>query len=126
MRVKHKPINFQDKRGIIQDICINGDFEHATYIFMKRGGIRGNHYHKKTTQYMFVIEGKLEYYYSKENEKAKKVILNPGDFIETPAFEHHAVKPLKDTKVLVLAHGPRGGQDYESDTFRLQHSLSDK
>jgi dTDP-4-dehydrorhamnose 3,5-epimerase len=120
MNVVHKPINFKDKRGLIQDIFIGGKFDHATYIFMKRGGIRGNHYHKKTVQYMFVIEGKVEYYYSGIGEKAKKVVLKPGDFIETPAFECHAVRPVKDTKVLVLARGPRGGDGYEDDTYRLE------
>ena len=123
MKKTKKAINFKDSRGFIQDIYIGGDFQHATYIFMKKGGIRGNHFHKKTVQYMFVMEGKLAYYHSKDGKKAAKVVLNPGDFIETPIGECHAVKPLKNTKVLVLARGPRGGDGYEDDTYRLDHSL---
>ena len=36
------------------------------------------------------------------------------------------IKALKDTKLLVLTKGPRGGKEYESDTFRLENPLISK
>jgi hypothetical protein len=39
--------------------------------------------------------------------------------------EGHAFEALEDTTFLVLTRGPRGGENYEDDTFRLETSLRD-
>ena len=33
-------------------------------------------------------------------------------------LEHHAVKALSEMTMLAIARGPRGGEEYESDTYR--------
>ena len=40
-------------------------------------------------------------------------------------LEHHAVHALEDSVFMVFTRGPRGGDDYESDTFRLETPLQD-
>ena len=38
-------------------------------------------------------------------------------------MEHHAIKALKKTEILVFTKGPRSARDYENDTFRLKKNL---
>ena len=41
----------------------------------------------------------------------------------TDKNEAHAVKALTDSTFLVFTQGPRGGTEYENDTFRLNVPL---
>lgn len=123
MKKEHKKKNFEDERGFIQDIMVDGKFEHVTLISSKKDIVRGNHYHKKTVQYVFVLDGRLEYYYETKDGQKGMVELEKGDFIETPILEKHAIKTVEDTDMIVLTHGPRGGDNYESDTYRLDEPL---
>ena len=52
--------NFYDNRGEIKGIINEGNWEESNLIFSKKGSIRGNHYHKETTELIFLIEGKIE------------------------------------------------------------------
>ena len=60
---------FRDKRGLIADIIYNDKINHIAYITTKKNGIRGNHYHKKTIQYTFVLDGTIKYYLKKKSGK---------------------------------------------------------
>jgi hypothetical protein len=39
-------------------------------------------------------------------------------------MEHHALVGLTKCEVLVFTKGPRGGKEYESDTFRIKDKLA--
>lgn len=123
MKKIRKKINFKDRRGFIQDIIMNEPIQHATYIFTKKNVVRGNHYHKKTVQYAYILEGKIEYHYVSPEGKKGKLLLRPGDLVKTPAWERHAMRTVADTKMLVLTCGVRGGRDYEKDTYRLERPI---
>ena len=123
MKKETKRINHKDSRGLIRDILINEPIEHVTYIFTKKNVVRGNHYHKKTVQYVFVLEGKIEYHFVSPSGHKGKIVLKPGDLVKTPANEKHAMRTIKDTKMVVLTSGVRGGGDYEKDTYRLTNPI---
>ena len=110
--------NFQDKRGYILDILYNETFNHATLIHSNKNSIRGNHFHKKATQLTFILSGKVDYYYKIKKNKIKKFTLIKNSFLITKPLEIHAYKFSKNTKMLILSKGLRGGKDYEKDTFR--------
>ena len=112
---------FIDKRGLIADIIYNTKINHIAYIVTKKNGIRGNHYHKKTIQYTFVLDGKIKYFFKKKtSKKISFLILKKGDLIESKFNEIHAFKTLsKKSVMLALSAGIRGGKDYEKDTFRV-------
>jgi hypothetical protein len=62
--MKHQSIKpaTTDERGQISDILYKSNFQHAAIIESKCGGlIRGNHYHKQTTQHIFITSGALRY-----------------------------------------------------------------
>lgn len=113
---------FEDRRGIIADVFYKKPLEHVALIKSEPNTIRGNHFHKETTQHMLITQGSLEYWYKKVEEKgpAKMVLCKRGDLVTTPPKEIHALKIRDDgNEFIVFSSGLRGGQDYESDTYRV-------
>ena len=126
MKLKKLKINFKDKRGSISDIFYNTSIQHVAIIKSKPNVLRGDHYHKKTTQWMVMTKGSMEYWHKKLNSKTKPKmkILKVGDLVETPPNEMHALKIRKyGNEFVVFTVGKRGGKDYESDTYRFYPSL---
>jgi len=121
-KIKNK-ISHQDKRGLIIDLLENKKVNSITFITQKKGKVRGNHFHKNTIQWNYVIKGKIELYTQKKNSATKKTTLSKGEIAETSKNEKHAIKALKDSEFLVFTQGPRGGKNYEKDTFRLLKPL---
>jgi len=116
-------IAFKDKRGIIVDLIENEKINSITMITLKKGAVRGNHYHKKTWQWNYIISGKMRLFAKMGNSKIKKLLLKPGDLALTVPNEKHALVGIEECKTLVFTKGPRGGKNYESDTFRLLKPL---
>jgi len=124
MKIEHKKINFKDKRGTITDIFTNSPKDHSTIIFSKKGAIRGNHYHKKSTQYTFIVSGQLTMLSQKIGQKKiYKHILKSNDMMIHKPLEVHTLIADKNTIFLAFADGVRGGKDYEKDTYRIKISL---
>ena len=115
-------INFKDNRGKIVDILENENINAITYITIKKGKIRGNHYHKKTYQWNYIISGKMKLITKKKNLK-KSLTLKAGEIAVTTPYEQHALIGVTSCKLLVFTKGPRGGKEYETDTFRLKNPL---
>lgn len=112
----------QDDRGIIADIFYNTNIEHVAIIKSEPNAIRGNHYHKETTQSMLMTKGSLEYWYKPvgSDEPAKMYLCKVGDLITTEPYEIHALRITDEgNEFIVFSEGKRGGMDYESDTYRV-------
>jgi dTDP-4-dehydrorhamnose 3,5-epimerase-like enzyme len=115
-----------DDRGSITDIFYNSKIDHVAVISSEPNSIRGNHYHKETTQHILVTHGSLEYWYKPvfSELNASKIIANKGDLISTPPNEIHALKIGDEgNEFIVFSEGIRGGKDYESDTFRVPNII---
>ena len=113
-----------DDRGMINDIFYNTNINHVAIIDSKPGVLRGNHYHKETTQHMLMTKGSLEYWYKPfgSDDPAKMVLAKEGDLVTTPPNEIHAlVITAEGNQFIVFSEGKRGGKDYESDTFRTNN-----
>ena len=117
-----------DNRGKIVDIFYKKDINHVAVVSSLKGSVRGNHYHKLTTQHMLITKGALEYWFKPLGsvEQARFVLLEEGDFVSTPPNEIHALKITADNEFLVFTEGVRGGKDYEKDTFRIEGSIIDE
>ena len=120
-KIKRK-INFKDKRGIILDLIEKENINAVTYITLNRNSVRGNHYHKKTIQWNYILSGCIKFF-SELNGKKKILIGKKGDLIKIVIKEKHALKGLKKSEFLVFTKGPRGGKEYENDTFRLKKNI---
>ncbi len=123
MIIKKIKDNFEDHRGAIRDIIAKERIDFVTIISNKKGAVRGNHYHKETVQYLYVLEGSILVASQFEGQELKKQILSEGDLLQNEALERHAIESLEDSKLLILTRGLRGGDDYESDTFKLDKPL---
>ena len=125
MKVFQIKTTHQDERGSITDIVEQIDFNGATIIESKKGSIRGNHYHKKTIQYIYLLSGKLKAKSKKVDESMVEVVVQPGDLISHEQLEAHCFEAIEDSLFLVLSSGLRTGKDYEKDTYRLNIPLEE-
>ena len=116
-------INHKDSRGVIIDLLEKKKINAITYITQKKGKIRGNHFHKKTIQWNYLIKGKIKIVTKKRNRGEQEMILSRGDLVVTSSNESHAIKAIEYSEYLVFTQGPRGGKEYERDTFRLSEPL---
>lgn len=118
---------FADDRGEITDIFHLVDINSACLITNTPGAVRANHYHKLTTQFTYILSGSLDYYSKPvdSEEPANVITAGPGDFIISEPNEIHAWRTGPNGCTLIaFAHGPRGGEDYESDTYRVDSIIS--
>ena len=123
--------SFKDDRGEIVDIFVKSPKDHCSIITSKKGAVRGNHFHKKSTQYSFVVNGRFKLYRAKVDEegnlkeKIKIDILEKNELIEHPPYEAHTlIADTDEATLLAFACGTRGGNFYEKDTFRLKKKLN--
>lgn len=124
MNLQHKPINFEDARGAIRDILIGNDVDAITIITCAKDSVRGNHFHKKSMQYSYIVKGSFLCATQKdENAPVETKEIKEGDLVVHELEERHAFKALEDSVFLSLTKGPRQGKDYENDTFRLEVPL---
>ena len=127
--IKKKKINHKDSRGYIQDIFVNDPKDHCALVTFNKNSIRGNHFHKKSIQYSYILEGRLMMYTVKVdkkgnyNKKISKNIVKKNELITHKPYFAHAFKSINKSKILAFADGKRGGKSYEKDTFRLKKKL---
>ena len=124
MRVQRRRPAFRDDRGEITDILDGATFDSLTILTCRRGSLRGNHYHKATTQYAYVLRGRFRLYTQNPGRRIKTRLLKAGDLVITPPLERHAFRALANSELLAFCSGPRAGKDYESDTFKLDVPIS--
>ena len=113
-----------DARGSIVDLFYNDNIDHVAVVDSEPNALRGNHYHKESTQHMLITRGYLDYWYKPvgSDEPAQVVRAETGMLVSTPPNEIHAlVIGPEGNQFVVFSQGTRGGQDYESDTFRVDN-----
>ena len=125
MKIQHlleTPVH-TDMRGSIFDILAPTEIHHVGFLVSTPGSVRGNHYHKETTQHIFITSGSMKYWYldaTRPSEDPQFVIAKAGDLVTSEPLEIHAMQMLEPTSFVVLTQGKRVGKDYESDTFRVE------
>tara|TARA_B100001250_G_C19772074_1_gene777655 strand:+ start:91 stop:501 length:411 start_codon:yes stop_codon:yes gene_type:complete len=119
----------KDERGEIVDIFYNENINHVASINSKPNTIRGNHYHKLTTQHILITKGSLVYWFKNYNssDPSRSIEIFEGDIISTPPMEIHALEiGEKGNQFIVFSSGLRGGKDYEDDTYRVKSIIGSK
>ena len=120
MQVEKKAIVFEDQRGSIRDILIGKEVDAVTILVCKKGSVRGNHFHKQSIQYGYIVSGSFVCATQIGDNPIETKELKTGDIITHPPGEKHAFKALEDSVFLALTKGPRQGTSYEKDTFHLE------
>ncbi len=107
-----------DERGAIHNL-FEGRIEHIAMITSKKGSVRGNHYHQKDHQYIYLVSGAFESHSCDVQNPSKKQVLKvrPGDLVNTPPLTAHAQKFTEDSVFLALTTCQREEGKYEEDTL---------
>jgi len=125
MPIKVKKIRpeFVDKRGFISRIIDQKKIQIRSVLIItsKAKSVRGDHYHKKDSHYVYCFSGKFKYSsrdLKSSNEKIDSAILNPGDLVFTKPMNWHSMEFLEDTVFLAFTTETREHSIYETDTVR--------
>ena len=124
MQIIKLQTSFSDDRGEIVDLLENEQINAVTLVTFSKGAIRGNHYHKFTTQWNYLLSGRVKLMSQDPDGPVVETIMRPGDFVVTEPNVRHALVGLEESSLMVFTKGPRGGKEYETDTFRLQNPLA--
>lgn len=116
-------VNFSDERGAITDLIEAEEINAVTLVTFNKGAIRGNHFHKQTVQYNYLLRGSIELVTQAPGGQRQCTVLGAGELAAVGEMEHHALRALTDSELLVFTRGPRGGKEYETDTYRLDSPL---
>src|SRR6185295_4310737 len=82
------------------------------------------HYHKKSVQADFMLSGKMMAYARKKgSKKIVKFVVSANDVTHWEKGEAHEFIALGKCAFISFVNGPRGGDKYESDTYRLKIPL---
>ena len=123
MKLVPLTVNFRDERGAITDLIEAEEINAVTLVTFSKGAIRGNHFHKHTVQYNYLLRGSIELVTRIPGEQRQSAVLGLGELAAVGEMEQHALRALEDSELLVFTRGPRGGKEYETDTFRLDTPL---
>lgn len=125
MKVDRIQFTKKDNRGEITDILVKENIDYVTIITSVKGSTRGNHYHMKTDQWVYILIGKIKMLTQMPDGPVAVTILEKGDLAKTGFMERHTMIALEESAFMVFTRGPRGGEDYETDTYRLSEPLSE-
>jgi dTDP-4-dehydrorhamnose 3,5-epimerase-like enzyme len=114
---------FEDERGWIKDVLEDEPIEHVSVILSRKGSVRGNHFHRETYQWVYLLSGSFRYVVETDDGGRQEGLIEAGDLLLTEPLDRHALETLEDATMVVLTRGPRGGRNYESDTIRLDDPL---
>jgi quercetin dioxygenase-like cupin family protein len=123
MKLMPLTVNFRDERGDITDLIEAEEINAVTLVTFCKGAIRGNHVHKHTVQYNYLLRGSIELVTQLADGQRQSTVLGPGELAAVGEMEQHALRALEDSELLVFTRGPRGGKEYETDTYRLDTPL---
>jgi len=100
---KTKPhLRLTDERGSFTSILNRGEWKEINWVESKQGAIRGNHYHKHTIEYIYLLSGEAEVRLQPLNQAAQTLRILPGEGIFIHPFTYHTFIFSQDSTHLAL------------------------
>ena len=92
-----------DDRGKLIDVLLNMNYKQMNHVITKKGTIRGNHYHKYTEEFFYILHGKVIVNVTnlRTNEVTNFTAESGSLFIIEP-YEYHTIEILEDSEWIVL------------------------
>ena len=118
---KIKPAIVNEK-GEITNV-LEEPITHVAIITSKAGAVRGDHYHPKQVQYVYLVSGKYESVAKEVQKKDGKIesqIIEAGDLVITPPMIAHAMRFLEDSVFINMTTGHRDSNEYEEHTIKFK------
>lgn len=97
----------RDKRGIFVEVCRGNQWKQLNFFTIKKGFVRGGHYHKRTKELFYVIGGRcILKILNIKNQKREEFIVKENDAFVINPYKTHYLKALVDTEIVVLLSLP--------------------
>lgn len=88
-----------DERGSLIGLINFGTWEEINIITSKKGALRGNHFHKYTSEIFIILEGEIEVSVNKIGKKdIEKYLVKKGDVFLIKPMVNHVFEVKKDSK----------------------------
>ncbi|MCB9816290.1 cupin domain-containing protein [Candidatus Nomurabacteria bacterium] len=115
---------FCDERGCITDV-IDKPVGHIGHITFTKGALRAKHYHKESTQYDFILTGKIRLIVClPDGSEREDHVLNAGMATEVPPGIVHTYVAEEESSMIDITTLSREDNGYEEDTIRVDLDLS--
>jgi len=92
-----------DERGLFREILNSGDWQAMNWARMKPGSTLGDHYHKKTTLFLYLVTGsagiKTVHIVNGQREDFE---LKAGQGVLFKPLESHVIRFLEESEVIML------------------------
>ncbi len=109
----------KDERGTFTEVFNEGNWQTLLTGTMTPGAVMGNHYHKETDVYFYVMAGAVEIKTLDVFSGAREVFeLHSGEGVILPMNESHAVHFVQDTSFLMMKS--KHYDPASPDTFEMQ------
>lgn len=109
----------EDDRGLFVEALNGSVWEQVSYGKMKQGSVMGNHYHKNTSVFFFVIEGSVKIdIIGVDDDSKETIVLKPNEgTILVPNFSH-AIRFTQES-TFVMGKSKKYDKD-NPDTYPLE------
>jgi dTDP-4-dehydrorhamnose 3,5-epimerase-like enzyme len=110
---------WEEERGEFVQVAYQEEIRHVAAFEIRKGYIRGNHYHEKKEEIFYVFRGRLKAsFMDMDTLQKEERILKKGDRIRVKPFCGHLFYGMENT--LVIEYSP---QVYDKeDTYQVQLS----
>lgn len=112
---------FVDARGVIRPL-VEADIRSVLVIESKAGSVRADHYHHTDWHYLYVVSGRMIYWYRPHGDTSppKRLVVEAGQLVFTPPMMEHRTDFPVDTVCVTLSRNQRDQAAYEADVVRIQ------
>lgn len=115
---------FSDHRGSITDV-LDKPISHVGFITFTKGAMRAKHYHKQSTQYDYILGGKIRLVVCKpDGSEREDHIIEAGMATEVPPGIVHTYIAEEDSSMIDITTLSRADNGYEEDTIRVDLEIS--
>lgn len=111
-----KEYSFSDERGSLLQLFHNESFQ-INVLKSKKGVIRGNHFHEKTTEYFYVLSGSVEISYENGKDFGKQTF-ESGSLFRVDPMTSHSLFFLDDCEMIAFYDKPIEDELGQKDIFR--------
>ncbi len=112
-----RSVDFQhrDPRGSLVQL-VHGGFQQVNVLDSKAGSTRGAHFHKRSVEAFYVVNGSVEVELCSRDAK-EKVTFRQGDFFEIHSWVLHNMYFPEDCLMVQLYDSPVENEDGSKDIF---------
>ncbi len=98
MKIIEHYFSFNDSRGWIKGIDNQSTWEELNVMFTKKGEKRGDHFHRETSELIYIIQGKVSIdWFSVGEPTPEHLTLTPMNGVIISPRENHTFTALEDT-----------------------------